>query len=58
MNHEDGDQHDGRINGDGDHHLIMGHTVSLLCECRSYCSTFTYDNDCFRMCDIRSRTIP
>jgi hypothetical protein len=43
MDHGDGDHHDGHRNGDGDgdHHVLIGHTVSL-CECRSYCFTYTY----------------
>ena len=50
MVHGDGDQHDGQSNGDEDHHVVMGHTVSLmLCDCRSYCSTFTCDN-CYGSC--------
>jgi hypothetical protein len=39
-----------RCYGDGDHHVIMGHTVSL-CEYVSCCFTPTCDNG-------RSRTIP
>jgi hypothetical protein len=37
--HGDGDQHDVHVNGDGDHHVTIGHTVLQLCECRSYRST-------------------
>jgi hypothetical protein len=45
--HGDGDQHDVQVNGDGDHHATIGHTVLQLCECRSYRSTFTCDNVIF-----------
>ena len=46
--HVDGDQHDVQINGDEDHHIIMGHTVLELCECRSYRSmVFACDNSFF-----------
>jgi hypothetical protein len=45
--HGDGDQHDVQVNGDGDHHVTIGHTVLQLCECRSYRSTFTRDNVIF-----------
>jgi hypothetical protein len=37
--HGDADQHDVHVNGDGDHHVTIGHTVLQLCECCSYCST-------------------
>jgi hypothetical protein len=57
MNHGDGDHHDGQYNGDGDHHELMCHTMSLLCECRSYRSA-SFSCDYFLEYDITSRTIP
>jgi hypothetical protein len=58
IDHGDGDQHDVQVNGDGDHHVTIGHTVLQLCECRSYRSTFTCDNVIFLACDVMSRTTP
>jgi len=60
MDHEDGDQHDGQHNGDGDLPVIMGHTVSLLCECRpiTFCFYLHATNDVILACDDKSRTIP
>jgi hypothetical protein len=55
--HVHGDQHVVQINGDEDHHILMGHTVLQLCECCSYRSTFTFDTDYFLACDVTSRMI-
>ena len=50
MDHGDGDHHDGQLNGDGDRHETMGHTVSLYCVHAVFIrSTFTCHN-CVVLC--------